>query len=186
MLDYIFDDKRLAISILCVWMVFIVCMLQTIDLLHSEFFTFGPSSHTVFMTVTIDTWHKWGMLVGATFTTTCVTDFMSDAIVPWLQNTIQDHKTRYLPYSKATCYLISQTWAIYVNIMSIFGVALMMSQIDLLIIRMAADLLVNTFTCFKFMRAKTVDRHKYWMWTEDQFGADTPMMPLTDPANNPV
>ena len=196
MLDYIFDDKRMAISVLFVWMVFVMFMLQTIDLVHSDFFTFGPSPHTRFMTIAIDTWHKWGLLAGATFANTCVTDFMSDAIVPWLQNTVQDHKTKYLPYSKITCYIISQTWAVYVNVMSIIGVALMMSQIDLLIIRMVGDLLVNTFTCFKFMRSKMVDKHKYWLWTEDQFPVDlasTPMIaksahhiPNSDTITSPV
>jgi hypothetical protein len=108
------------------------------------------------------------MLAVATFTNTCVTDFMSDAIVPWLQNTVQDHKTRYLPYRKSTCYAISQLWGVYCNVMSIFGVALMMSQIDLLFIRLLADLSVNTFTTFKFMRHKLVDRRRYSMWNEDR------------------
>ena len=40
------------------------------DLLHSEFMTFGPTAHTRFMTVSIDTW--W-MLTIATFANTYVT-----------------------------------------------------------------------------------------------------------------
>ena len=171
LLDHIFDDKRVSITILTLWMVVVVGSLQSINLLHSEFMTFGPSSHTRFMTVAIDTWHKWWLLAIATFTNTCVTSFMSDAIAPWLQNTIQDHKTKYLPYSKYTCFIISQLWDVYCNVMSIFSVALMMSQIDFLAIRMAADLLTNTFTCYKFMRHKTTNRIRYNMWNEEQICA---------------
>jgi len=167
LLDLIFDDKRAAITVLMVWTALVVGSLQYLDLMHSDFMTFGPSTHTKFMTISIDTWHKWGLLVTATFTNTCVADFMSDAIAPWLQNTIQDHKTKYLPYSKFTCYTISQLWTVYCGIMSIFAISLITSQIDFLLIRMLADLITSTFTTYKFMRHKVVDKAKYSMWNEE-------------------
>jgi len=166
-LDLIFDDKRLAISILMIWMLGVVGSFQSIDLLHSQFMTFGPSPHTKFMTLNIDTWHKWTLLATATFANTCVTDFMSDAIVPWVQNTVQDHKAKYLPYRKFTCYVIAQLWTVYCSVMSIFAISLMTSQIDFLIVRMVADLLTNTFTTYKFMRHKIVDKGRYSLWNEE-------------------
>ena len=36
-----------------------------------------------------------------------------------------------------------------------------MSQIDFLLIRLVADLIVNTFTTFKFLRAKDVNKRLY-------------------------
>ena len=177
MLDYVFDDKRVAVAVLMCWMTLVCCVLQYLDVVHSEFMTFGPSNHTRFMTIAVDTWPKWGLLAAATFTTTCVTDFMSDAIVPWLQNTLQDHKAKHLPYGKLTCYLISQLWNVHTGFMSIFTVALLMSQIDLLLIKTAADLCVNTYTCFKFMRNKRVDRRKYWMWFEEDEDPLAPTLP---------
>lgn len=167
-LDILFDDKRVAICFLMIWLIFIIAMLQGVGLMHSTFMTFGPSSHSKFMALNIDTWHKWVLLTCATFASTCVSDFFSDAIVPWIQNTIQDHKTTYLPYNKFTCYCISQLWTIYCAIMSIFAISLMTSQIDFLIIRLLADLLTNSFTTFKFMRHKKVDRQKYQDWTEEK------------------
>jgi len=176
-LDCIFDDKRTAISLLMVWMIGIVVSFQSLDMMHSKFMTVGPSNHTKFMTVSINTWHKWTLLASATFMNTCVTDFMGDAIAPWLQNTIQDHKTKYLPYSKFTCYIISQLWNVYCSVMSIFAIGLMTSQIDFLIIRMLADLITSTFTTYKFMRLKVVDRAKYDHWNEDVV---LDMVPLND------
>ena len=45
--------------------------------------------------------------------------------------------------------------------MSVFSVGLLMSQIDFLLVRLSADLLVNTYTTFKFLRGKEVNRRKY-------------------------
>lgn len=173
-LDLVFDDKRLAISILMIWMVIVTSSLQNLDLMHAEFMTFGPSNHTKFMTLSINTWDKWWLLAGATFANSCVSDFMADAIAPWIQNTIQDHKAKYLPYRKFTCYTICQLWAVYCSVMSIFAISLMTSQIDFLIVRMFADLMTNTFTMYKFMRNKQVDRHKYALWSEERFHYVTP------------
>jgi len=189
-LDAIFDDKRLAILLLMLWMVGVVFLLQTLDLMHSEFMTLGPSPHTKFMTLNIDTWHKWTLLVSATFANTCVSDFMSDAIAPWLQNTIQDHKTKYLPYSKFTCYTISQLWTVYCSVMSIFAISLMTSQIDFLLIRMLADLMTSTFTTYKFMRHKVVDKIKYNLWNEEHIqqgqGEGEPLVDLQDDTSQPL
>ena len=160
-LDLIFDDKRIAITLLMIWLLIVLCAFQSIDLFHADFMHFGPSSNTKLMTMTIDTWNEWTLVAVASFASTCVNDFTGDSIVPWIQNTIQDHKTRYLPYSKVVCYTIVQLWAIYCNIMSIFSVSLLMSQIDFLLIRLVADLIVNTFTTFKFLRTKEVNKRLY-------------------------
>lgn len=168
LLDTIFDDKRVSTCLVVVWTTVIIVTMNSMGIFHSEFMTMGPSDHTKFMTMPIDNWNRWGVLVGAIFANTAVADFMSDAIVPWLQNTVQDHKTKYLPYSKLTCYCILQSWAIYCNVMNIFSVGLMMSQIDFICVRLLADLVVNTFTCFKFMRHKEVDASKYSLWNEDK------------------
>ncbi len=93
----------------------------------------------------------------ASFLSTCVNDFFGDSLSPFFLNTIQDHKTKYLPYSKSTCYIILQLWSTYCCLMSIFSVGLLMSQIDFLLIRLVADLAVNTFTTFKFLKGKEVN-----------------------------
>lgn len=76
-------------------------------------------------------------------------------------NTIQDHKTKYLPYSKGVCMLITQIYTIFCHVMSIFGIFLLFSQIDFLVIRTIADLLVNQYTTTMFMQNKIVDWKRY-------------------------
>ncbi len=81
----------------------------------------------------------------------------SDALSPWILNTITDHKTRFILYPKWVCLFITQAWSMYCNIMSVFAIFLAMSQIDFVLIRMLADLrvLVNAYTTTKFMHNKT-------------------------------
>jgi hypothetical protein len=101
---------------------------------------------------------------------TCMIDFFSDSLSPFFINTIQYHKTRYLPYSKSTCYIILQLWSTYCCLMSIFSIGLLMSQIDFLLIRLLADLIVNTFTTFKFLKNKEYNRRLYY--ADQNFNSD--------------
>lgn len=160
--DRTFDDKRIAVCVLMVWLCIVMTAFKDLGLLDTNFMNFGPSVDTKFMGVVLDTWYKWGMVATFTFVNTSINDFMSDAISPWILNTITDHKTKFIPYRKCTCLLISQVWSIYCNIMSVFGLFLAMSQIDFVLIRTMADLTVNTYTNMKFMRNKEFSPSKYY------------------------
>lgn len=161
LMDRIFDDKRLAVSMLMMWLIIVMSIFKDIGLLDTSFMTFGPTETAKFMGVVLDTWYKWGMVAGFTLVNTSVNDFMSDAISPWILNTITDHKSKYIPYPKYICLGISQLWSIYCNLMSVFGMFLAMTQIDFVLIRMLADLIVNTYTNLKFMRFKEYSSDKY-------------------------
>jgi hypothetical protein len=160
--DALFDDKRVITVFLIIWLSIVLLVFKDIGLLDTKFMTLGPSDATVFMGVTLNTWYKWGLVAAFTFINTSVNDFVADALSPWILNTITDHKTRFIPYPKVVCLIITQTWSIYCNIMSVFGIFLAMSQIDFVLIRMVADLTVNAYTTTKFIRAKTFCPEKYY------------------------
>ena len=46
--------------------------------------------------------------------------------------------------------------------MSIFSIGLLMSQIDFLLIRLLADLIVNSFTTFNFLKNKEYNKRLYY------------------------
>ena len=173
LVDRLFDDKRIAVSFLMVWLVIVVLVFKDIGMLETKFMTMGPSPTTVFMGVTLDTWYKWGLVASFTLVNTSINDFMSDALSPWILNTITDHKTKYIPYSKGVCLLISQMWSIYCNIMGVFGLFLAMSQVDFVLIRMGADLTVNMYTNLKFMRNKVTCRERYLHHHDPEVGLGT-------------
>lgn len=183
-MDCVFDDKRIAVVFLMVWLVIVVAVFKDIGLLDTKFMSAGPSDKTVFMGMVLDTWYKWGLVAAFTFVNTSINDFMSDAISPWLLNTITDHKTKYLPYSKLTCLAISQLWSVYCNVMSVFGLFLAMTQVDFVLIRMSADLTVNMYTNMRFMRNKVTCPDRYKRDVEMELAVldpDTqPMVPESD------
>jgi hypothetical protein len=160
-MDRVFDDKRIAVCVLMVWLTIVMILFKDIGLLDTSFMNFGPSKTAKFMGAVLDTWYKWGMVATFTLINTSVNDFMSDAISPWLLNTITDHKSKFIPYPKYVCLGISQLWSVYCNLMSVFGMFLAMTQMDFVLIRMVADLTVNTYTNLKFMRFKEYSPSKY-------------------------
>ena len=111
---YLFDDKRLLSALLCAWtiissVVFVIIMIND----GSNFLSCGPNKHNVLFGVVLDTWGKWWAVALYTFFSTCIAAFSGDAIWPFLTNVIMDPKTKYIPYSKATCLTIIQVQTIY-------------------------------------------------------------------------
>ena len=163
-LDAIFDDKRVLAVLIAGWtaaicVIFICIMIDD----ESPFLSFGPNPQTVLFGFKLDTWTKWICVALYTFVSTCIADFTSDSVGPWITNTIQDHKNMYLPYSKWTCVCIVQTFSMYAIIMGTIHLFVALSQIDFMLMRMFADLLVNYYTTKRFMQFKQVDAVKYAM-----------------------
>ena len=165
--DYLFDDKRLGITFLMLWLCIVMCVFYDLGLFNGQYMCLGPSANTQFMHITLDTYYKWGMVAAFTAVNTMINDFMSDSISPWLLNTITDHKTKYIPYSKGTCLAISQLWSLYCGIMGIAGIMISLTQVDFVIIRLICDLLVSFYTNYKFMKDKVYDLRKYYNMTEE-------------------
>jgi hypothetical protein len=157
----LFDDKRYTMILLLVWMIIACSVFYQLGAFHMHFMTFGPSSKTIFMGMTIDTWNKWYFLAAFSFVNTATNEFLGSALLPWFQNTIQDHKSKYIPYSQRTCMSIVVLYDIYAHVMSIFGIYLLFSQIDFLIIRLLADILVTVITTNWFLQYKSVDEERY-------------------------
>ena len=180
-LDAIFDDKRVLAVLIAGWtcaicVIFICIMVDD----ESPFLSFGPNPQTVLFGFKLDTWTKWVCVALYTFVSTCIADFTSDSVGPWITNTIQDHKNMYLPYSKWTCVCIVQTFSMYAIIMGTIHLFVALSQIDFMLMRMFADLLVNYYTTKRFMQFKQVDAVKYAMHVQAGARKEVPDDMLSD------
>lgn len=166
-LRVLFEDQRLLVGMLTVWTVLSSAVCYYIMLVdHSPFLSFGPNARTVLFGVKLDSWFKWWVVAIYTFVSTTIAAFASDSIVPWVTNTIQDHKTKYIPYPPCVCIVIIQLFTIYAVIMSVIGLFVALSQVDFMLIRLAADLIVNHVTTLYFVHGKIVDAARYREWTE--------------------
>jgi hypothetical protein len=168
-IDRLFDDKRVLCMLIAGWTfvvtaIFVCIMVDD----QSPFLSFGPNPRTTLFGFKLDTWTKWGCVAIYTFVSTCIADFTSDSVGPWITNTIQDHKNLYLPYSKFTCIAIVQMFAIYAIIMNTIGLFVALSQVDFMLMRMLADLLVNYYTTSRFMQFKSVNAELYHAYLHSQ------------------
>ena len=135
---------------------------------HSSFLNFGPSDRTRLFGVTLDSWPVWWTVSIYTFISTAIASFASDSVVPWITNTVQDHKTRYIPYSKTTCWFIIQIFTFYAVTQSVIGLFVALTQVDFMLIRLLADIIVNHYTTRWFLKDKTHDPHKYDEWNRSE------------------
>jgi len=162
MCQELFDDKRVTTCLILVWTLVslaVFCAIMIDD--NSPFLNFWPSDRTVLFGVKLDKWGIWWCVAIYTFVITAVAAYASDSIVPWITNTVQDHKTQYIPYTKMTCLFIIQVFTCYAVIMSVIGLFVALSQVDFMLIRLLADLVVNHFRTFFFLRGKTLNLRRY-------------------------
>jgi hypothetical protein len=160
-IDNAFDDKRVTIALVSVW--FFVCLagFTWLGIFSSEYMRIGPSKTLTYMGMNIDTMARYVSVVVFVVISTAVNDFASDAISPWIQNTVMDHKSKTIPYSKFTIVFITQTWSFYCGTMSVASIALVFAQFDLIMIRLVVDLFVNQYTIRRFLSNKSHDPYRY-------------------------
>ena len=113
MLNLAFDDKRWTSVCIGVWLLICVVGFGWLGIFESEYMRFGPSSTLTYMGLHIDTAPRYAFVVVFVVVSTAVNDFSSDALSPWLQNTVLDHKSKVLPYRKSTVLGIAQFWSFY-------------------------------------------------------------------------
>ena len=160
-LNRLFDDRRLIVTILMLWVLAVVVGFSHLGLLDTNYTTMGPSPHTVFMTITLDTWKKWSLVAIYTVISTCIGDFAGDSMSQFYLNIVQDPKTKYIPYQKFTCILITQFYTIYGSLMGVIRLHLILSRVDFVIIRLLTDLFTNVWTQSRMLQYKHYDPIRY-------------------------
>jgi len=159
--DIAFDDKRVTIACISVW--FFICLggFGWLGIFRSEYMRIGPSATLTYMGMVIDTMPRYMAVVVFVVISTAINDFASDAIGPWIQNTVMDHKSQTIPYSKFTIVFIAQSWSLYCGVMTVASIALVFAQFDLIVYRLIIDLFVNQYTMRRFLSNKTHDPFRY-------------------------
>jgi len=161
LIDKAFDDKRVTIALISVW--FCICLggFTWLGIFGSAYMRVGPSPTLTYMGMPIDTKARYITVVGFVMISTAINDFASDAIGPWIQNTVMDHKSQTIPYSKFTIIFITQMWSLYCGVMSVASIALVFAQFDLIMVRLVVDLFVNQYTMRRFLTNKSHDPFRY-------------------------
>lgn len=157
----IFKNKVYVVYAFLAWGAISVVIFGRLGAFHMQFMTFGPSDTSQLMGMKINTWGRWCFVALFSFLNTTCNEFFNNSLYPFFVNTIQDHKSKYIPYSKGVCNAISCLHDFYSHVMSIFSIYLLFSQIDFLAIRCLADIIVTYLTNRWFLQDKIVDPVAY-------------------------
>lgn len=154
----LFDDRRLMIAFVMVWLLVCLVGFGYMGIFTSDFMRFGPQETSfTFLTISINSWERYIFLCTFVIISTAVNDLAGDSLSAFFTNNVLDHKERTLMYEKRTILCISQLWSLYCAIMSLASINLAFSQMDMILLRLVVDLSVNFYTMHRFMKNKRYD-----------------------------
>jgi hypothetical protein len=157
-----FVDLRIMTVLMCVWLCVVLLVLMELEVFaRSKFIAFGPRDDLSFMHVSIDTYYKYNLLVSMIVVHTFVTDLIADSLVPHVLNVIQDTKNRYIPHKASTYFIITSAWSVYCSFTQLFVIFIAFGQLDLLLFRLASDLLANYITLGFYLQGKVYDKEMH-------------------------
>lgn len=154
MFNTVFRDHNKSVFIIYIWSFILLFLFSFLGIKDSQFITIGPSDKTIFLNIIIDTWGKWILLSIFMFFNTLFKVFIDETVYPFICNTIQDSKCKVINYSRSSCMNICLTYYFYVNIISVLSIAGSFTQIDFLLIRASADLIISYYTTKEYLEEK--------------------------------
>ena len=118
---------------------------------NDPYYRFGPSSHLKFIGIIIDTNAKYVGIISYCVFNTMIRSVTHNIIQPWITLNIQDssNKTPVKHAHQIVTLNIIYTWFdwfIYIN--------LLLSQVDMLLVEIVAELIITNFITYKYIREK--------------------------------
>jgi hypothetical protein len=119
---------------------------------QKKFYQIGPNDHLMILGFHIDTYGKYIAVVGYSFINSMIRTLHSSFLHPWLINHIQD-ETKEKPISIRTfAYEVTFVTTIYVWFDWFIYMNILLSQIDMMIIEMIADVIMSSITTYYYLK----------------------------------
>jgi hypothetical protein len=135
-----FEDKTSRLILL--WIIAISSLLVSKSK-EISIFRFGPNPELIILDICIDTTYKYTILVVFCFTNSAIRALNHNILQSWVTNTIQDKKNN-KSIKSFQAYEISITSIIYNWFDFFMYMNILMSQIDMLLIEISADIIMTT------------------------------------------
>jgi hypothetical protein len=127
--------------LILLWMFITVIYLSGIHD-NDQIFRIGPNNDLVILHVHIDTYTKYSILVSFCFINSIARALNHNIIQSWITNTIQDKQNNeHIRYNKA--YEVTVISTIYIWFDFFMYMNILLSQIDMLLVEIFADLLIS-------------------------------------------
>jgi len=154
MLAYVFHDKRWIAALFFAWSVFVLTMFAYMGIMSSSFVHFGPSAHIKFLNFHIDTWVKWTIVALFTLLDSFMLELAHEAIQPWAINSVLDPKTKTLPYGKAVCICIMESYYLHGIMVGPFTFWIHLTQLDFVLIKGLVVTLTRAYSHYQYIKDK--------------------------------
>jgi len=124
-------------------------------------FQFGPNSSLKILGICIDDTTKYGVVVVFCFINSGVRTLNHNILQSWIINTIQDTKTIQLNYKINAwhAYEISYVNCIYIWLDFFMYMNILLSQIDMLLIEVVADLVMTSAVTSYYLNEKNINKN---------------------------
>lgn len=144
------EDMELIITkIITIWMMltifFIIIYISNhLNISDLSLFKFGPNNNLIILYIPIDNSYKYLFVISFCFLNSIIRSLNHNILQSWIINEIQDISKNNIK-NKLFCYEISCVSSFYVWFDFFMYMHILMSQIDLLLIEIFADLLITIF-----------------------------------------
>jgi hypothetical protein len=150
------QEIRVA-RLIALWMASIIAVMGFV-VSDNPIFRLGPNENLQILNIAIDTPAKYTAIVSVCFANSCIRTLNHNILHPWIINTIQD-KTSVVRITYHQSYELSFVYTIYNWFDFFLYMNILMSQIDMLLIEIIADLIVTFVLTTNYIRNRNV--HAY-------------------------
>ena len=151
---------RSAITISSIWMIGLGSIIGVFGG-HSDFFKFGPSNQTKFISFKVDNWGKWSLIILYSFLSQFIHSYINSTLYPFMTNVIRDYKSEWRD-SHFKAQIITLIYKLYYWFHDICEVFLVLTlQLQFYIPALIADVLAGMITTRKFIKHKIKKQYTY-------------------------
>lgn len=150
-------DARVATVTIFIWIGVVLTAFIAIGGISDNAYirwSIGPSPSLKFVGLTIDTWTSWACLCAAVAMDTIINVWAGEMIGPWLTFNIYDKTRPTMEFHYWTSQCIAFGWNAYHNLRPMLTVYLAFTQVDILLVRMLADLTISLCTVHTYIKHK--------------------------------
>lgn len=130
----------------------------------SHYFHLGPSADLCFISVRINTWWKWVVILVLSMLMDAAATLAGELFAPWMSNILGDANGP--PTNKYMAHLIQQICNINHYLQNAIWTFVALTQVDLLILSMLASCGICFYTTKKYIAAKNSARKAHQVLIE--------------------
>lgn len=144
--------------LITLWMASIVALMGLVAS-DNPVFQFGPNENLFILKVAINTPAKYAAIVIVCFVNSGIRTMNNNILKPWIINVIQD-KTNATRITYPQSYELSFVHTIYNWFDFFLYMNILLSQIDMLLVEVIADLIVTFFLTTDYVRSKPTESYQ--------------------------